>query len=244
MGMARFSAGTARADGSEAATGPERDSGYTMMEMVVVVMILGIVLAMVQTTLILTQRTVAGSGSRVNQTQQARVAIDSITKVLRTAVLPSQLNGTGTSSTAAAFIQGTKISVQFYANINNDSNIVGPSQVSYNVDAAGTLTEKIQPPDAHAAGNYNYLYTCTTCATTRILARNVSTTQAMFTYYTKNGATIADAVLTAADLSSVDSVDVVVMVKASANQTIQATTLYERVTLPNADSVAIATSSP
>jgi prepilin-type N-terminal cleavage/methylation domain-containing protein len=236
----RRGAGTGSAPG----TGDKHDGGYTMMELVVVVMILGIVLAMVQTTLILTQRTVAGSGARVDQTQQARVAIDSITKVLRTAVLPSQLNGTGSSSSAAAFTQGTKTSVQFYANINNDSNIVGPSQVSYNVDSSGTLTEKIQPPDAHAAGNYNYLYTCTTCATTRVLARHASTTQAMFTYYTKTGATITDTVLSAADLSSVDSVDVVVMVKASANQTIQATTLYERVTLPNADSVALATSSP
>jgi len=220
------------------------DGGYTMMEMVVVVMILGIVLAMVQTTLILTQRTVAGTGARVNQTQQARVAIDSITKVLRTAVLPSQLNGTGSSSSAAAFIQGTSTSVQFYANINNDANIIGPSQVTYAVSASGTLTEKVQPPDAHAAGNYNYQYTCTTCAVIRVLATNVSTSQAMFTYYTQSGATITDPVLTAADLSSVDSVDVVVQVKASANQTIQATTLYERVTLPNADSVAIATSSP
>jgi prepilin-type N-terminal cleavage/methylation domain-containing protein len=221
-----------------------RESGYTLMEMVVVVMILGIVLAMVQTTLILTQRTVSGSGARVNQTQQARQAIDAITKVLRTAVLPSQLNGTGASATAAAFIQGTKTSVQFYANINNDANIIGPSQVTYNVDASGNLTEKIQPPDAHAANNYNYTYTCSTCTLSRVLARNVSTTQAMFTYYTKTGATITDVTLTASDLAAVDSVDVVVMVKASANQTIQATTLYERVTLPNADSVAIATASP
>jgi prepilin-type N-terminal cleavage/methylation domain-containing protein len=244
VGMADSGQSRGTGPGTEPGSGHSRDGGYTMMEMVVVVMILGIVLAMVQTTLILTQRTVAGSGSRVDQTMQARVAIDSLTKVLRTAVLPSQLNGTGSSSTAAAFIQGTKTSVQFYANINNDSNIIGPSQVTYNIDSSGMLTEKIQPPDAHAVGNYNYLYTCTTCATTRVLARNVSTTQAMFTYYTKTGATITDTVLTAADLSAVDSVDVVIMVKASANQTIQATTLYERVTLPNADSVALATSSP
>lgn len=220
------------------------DSGYTLMEMVVVVGILGIVLAMVQTTLILTQKTVSGSGQRVDQTSQANVAISSLTKVLRTAVLPSQLSATGLSSGAAAFIQGTKTSVQFYANINNDANITGPSQVSYAVDAAGTLTEKIQPPDAHAAGNFNYTYNCTTCAVTRVLARNVSTTLAMFTYYTKSGATITDATLTAADLAAVDSVDVVVQVKSSATSTIQATTLYERVTLPNADAVAIATSSP
>ena len=77
-----------------------------------------------------------------------------------------------------------------------------------------------------------------------MLARNVSTTLAMFTYYTKTGTTITDATLTASDLAAVDSVDVVVQVKASANSTIQPTTLYERVTLPNADAVAIATSSP
>lgn len=215
-----------------------------MIEMMVVVMILGIVLAAVQTTLIVAQKTVSGSGARVDQTQQAKTAIDSITKVLRTAVLPSQLNGTGASSTAAAFIQGTKTSVQFYANINNDANIIGPSQVTYAVDASGTLTEKIQPPDAHAVGNYNYTYACTTCTLTRTLARNVTTTQTLFTYYTKNGAAITDATLTASDLASVDSIDVVVQCKAYAKQTIQPTTLYARVTLPNADAVAITTASP
>jgi prepilin-type N-terminal cleavage/methylation domain-containing protein len=221
-----------------------RQDGYTMVEMMVVVMILGIVLAAVQTTLIMAQKTVSGSGARIDQTQQAKTAVDSITKVLRTAVLPSQLNGTGASSTAAAFIQGTKTSVQFYANINNDANIIGPSQVSYAIDVAGTLTEKIQPPDAHAVGNYNYTYNCTTCTASRVLARNVSTTQTLFTYYMKNGAAITDATLTATDLAAVDSIDVIVQVKSSAKSTIQATTLYARVTLPNADAVAISTPSP
>jgi prepilin-type N-terminal cleavage/methylation domain-containing protein len=229
---------------ADSGDGKPADGGYTLMEMVVVVMILGIVLAMVQTTLILTQKTVSGSGARIDQTSQANVAISSISKVLRTAVLPSQLSATGLSAGAAAFIQGTKTSVQFYANINNDANITGPSQVSYAVSGTGVLTEKIQPPDSHAAGNYNYTYNCTTCAVSRVLARNVSTSLAMFTYYTKTGGTITDATLTASDLAAVDSVDVVVQVKAYATSTIQATTLYERVTLPNADSVAIATSSP
>ena len=221
-----------------------REGGYTMVEMMVVVMILGVVLAAVQTTLIMTNKTVAGSAARVDQTQQAKTAIDSMTKVLRTAVLPSQLNGTGSVSSAAAFITGTGTSVQFYANINNDSNIIGPSQVSYTVNGSGYLIEKIQPPDAHAVGNYNYTYLCTTCTYSRILARNVSTAQPLFTYYTKSGATITDTTLTAADLAAVDSIDMVVKVKATVNQTIQATTLYARVTLPNADAVAVATSSP
>ena len=218
-----------------------------MVEMMVVVLILGVVLAAVQTTLVMTQKSVAQSGQRITETLQAKTAIDSITKVLRTAVLPSQLNGTGSTSTAAAFIQGTKNSVQFYANINNDANITGPSQVTYSVASDGTLTETIQPPDAHAVGNYNYTY-CTPSATcvvkSRVLAKGVSTTVTMFTYYTKSGASITDPILTASDLSSVDSIDVVVQVKAAATQAVLSTTLTERVTLPNADSVAQATSTP
>lgn len=226
--------------------GTGADDGFTLVEMVVVIGILGIVLAMVQTTLVFSQRTVSGTGVRITEEGQAKTAIDAVSKLLRTAVLPSQLNATGSSATAAAFIQGTKNSVQFYANINNDANTMGPSQVSYTLSASGTLTETVRPPDAHAATNYNYTYTCTpgpTCpVTTRVLAYNVSTTQTMFTYYTKSGAAITDATLTAAELTSVDSIDVVIQVKSSS--TVQATTLTERVTLPNADSVAQPTSSP
>lgn len=224
-----------------------REDGYTMTEMIVVVMILGIVLAAVQTTLVMTNKSVGQSGQRINQTLQAKTAIDSVTKVLRTAVLPSQLNGTGSTSTAAAFIQGTKNSVQFYANINNDANVTGPSQVTYAVGSDGVLSETIQPPNAHAANDYNYQY-CTPSAScvvkSRVLARGVSTTVTMFTYYTKAGTAIPDATLTAAELASVDSIDVVITVKAAASQTVGSTTLTERVTLPNADSVAQPTSSP
>ena len=60
----------------------------------------------------------------------------------------------------AAFIQGTPKSVQFYANINNDRNIVRPSRVTYAVNASNELIETVQAPDAHAADDFDYQY-CT-----------------------------------------------------------------------------------
>jgi prepilin-type N-terminal cleavage/methylation domain len=215
------------------------DQGLSLIEMVVVTLILGIVLAMVQQTTIQAQKEVAGNSSRLDQLQQSKVAMESMSKVLRTSVLPTQLDGTCSSCATAAFINGDVRSVQFYANINNDSNVIGPSQVSYVVDASGTLTESIHGPNPHAANDYNYQYTCTRptvgcVVTSRVLARKVDTTQVLFTYYDASGASITPP-LSGATLKLVDSIDVVIKVKVSKN--VQAVTLTERVTLPNADAV-------
>jgi prepilin-type N-terminal cleavage/methylation domain-containing protein len=221
--------------------------GFTLVEMIVVTIILGVVLAAVQTTLIMTNKTVGQNATRVDQTQQAKVAVDSMTRTLRTAVLPSQLNGTCASCNAAAFIQGTKNSVQFYANINNDSNAIGPSRVSYVVNANGELVETIQPPNAHAANDFNYTY-CTPgpgcIVSTRVLARGVPTGLAVFTYYDHAGNVMTSSTLSATDLAQVDSIDVVVQVKSAPGVTPPATTMVTRVTLPNADAIAQASPSP
>jgi len=237
----------ARVDGHDSVQpGRHRQGGYTLVELVVVIFVLGIVLAGVQTTLVITQRTVGQNVERLDQAAQAKVAMDSMSRILRTAVLPSQLNATGTSGSAAAFIQGTATSVQFYANLNNDANTIGPSRVSYIV-TNGVLTETIQAPNAHAVGDYNYQY-CTPgpgCpVSSRVLARNVQSANAIFTYYAKNGSQFTDATLTAAELASVDSIDLLITVQSAANQSIHGSTLTTRVTLPNADSVAQPTSSP
>ena len=77
-----------------------------------------------------------------------------------------------------------------------------------------------------------------------MLARNVQTAKPLFTYYAKNGSQFTDPTLTASELASVDSIDLLVTVLATPNQTIHGSTLTMRVTLPNADSVAQPTSSP
>ncbi len=217
----------------------KNDDGFTLMEMMVVVAILSGVLAMVMTTTIAAQKNVNGNAARLDQVQQGKVAMESMSKTLRTAVRPSQLNATCTGCDAAAFLQGNARTVQFYANINNPANILGPSRVSYSVDAAGVLTETIQAPNAHSATDYNYQY-CTQgtagCAvSSRVLARGVSTTSTMFTYYDASNNTFATLPLASTDLPSVDSIDIVVVVSSSSQ--VSSTTFTQRVTLPNADAV-------
>ena len=215
------------------------DAGLTLTEMVVVVALLGIVLAIVQQTTIMVWKQVNQSAMRLDETQRGKVAMEAMTKVIRTAVLPTQLYATCTGCDSAAFISGQPRSVQFFANLNNADNLIGPSKVTYNVLADGKLVEKIQAPDAHAAGDYDYRY-CTEgsagCTVrTRILAENVSTTKPLFTYYDGAGAAITTP-LSGTRLADVDSMDIVLFVDSS-GQT-PGTTVTTRVTLPNADAVA------
>jgi len=223
------------------------DDGFTLTELLVTVFVLGILLAGVQTTLIFTQRTVGQQSIRIDQEQQTRLAMEAITKTLRTAVLPSQLNGTCSSCNLAAFIQGTPTKVQFYANINNDANVIGPSQVSYVVNSSNQLVETIQAPNAHAASDYNYQY-CTPgpgcVVATRVLAYNIVPGSTIFTYYDQAGTSLGTGTLNASDLALVDSMDVVVSVSDSAASKVPPTTFTARVSLPNADAIAQPSPSP
>ena len=214
------------------------DEGVTLIEMVVVIAILSGVLAMVMTVIIAAQKNVNGSSARLDQIQQGKVAMESMSKTLRTAVRPSQLNATCIGCDQAAFLQGNARSVQFYANINNPANIVGPSRVSYTVSNSGVLTETLQAPNVHSATDYNYQY-CTPgpgcTVTSRVLARGVSLSKTMFTYYDASNNTFSTLPLASTDLPRVDSIDIIVNVSSSAQ--VSSTTFTQRVTLPNADAV-------
>jgi len=69
------------------------DDGFTLTELLVTVFVLGILLAGVQTTLIFTQRTVGQQSIRIDQEQQTRLAMEAITKTLRTATWPRSSRG-------------------------------------------------------------------------------------------------------------------------------------------------------
>lgn len=238
------------------------DSGVTLIEMLVVVGILGTVLAIVTEGLIVSQRTMADNASRLDGLSQTNVAVEGMTRVLRTAILPSQVQATCSSCDVAAFIAGDATSVQFYANVDNDGIMptsgttdLGPRRVTYAVSnsasecgSAGAmpcLTEKIQKPLTHAVTDYNFQY-CTPgpgCAIrSRVLARHV-VPGTLFTYYDRTGAVIAPPLQSATSkLKAVDSIDVVLRVQPSNRA--DAATVTARVTLPNADSLIQPTSTP
>lgn len=217
------------------------DGGFTVVEMVVVVFILGVVLAMVQGALLMAQHNTGDTKTRLDQVGSGKTAIEAMSKTLRTAVRPSQLSATCSGCEAlAAFMSGDARSVKFYANIDNPNNVVGPSKVSYSITSDGDLVETIQPPNAHAPTDFNYQY-CTPGAPgcevfSRTLATGIPAGSRLFTYYDASGTALPNGTLSAAQLAGVDQVDVVVTVKASPVHS--STTFTQRVALPNADAFA------
>jgi prepilin-type N-terminal cleavage/methylation domain-containing protein len=232
------------------------DRGLSLTEMLVTMLIFGVVLAAVTTLTIGFTRANAQSISRQDQIDSGRVVVETMSKTLRTAVMPSQLTTTCTLCTQDAFVVGKDFSVQFYANINNPGNTIGPSRVTYTLmtsgPSAGALVEKIQKPDSNLPSATGYVYcdaevaaagsACKKRLKTRTVARGVQSTGSgpIFTYYDGTGARLAppaNGTLTGSQLSNVLAVELVVSVQAQNGTRVDPTTYIQRVTLPNAQAV-------
>ncbi|MEI2619266.1 MAG: prepilin-type N-terminal cleavage/methylation domain-containing protein [Candidatus Nanopelagicales bacterium] len=222
------------------------DRGVTLIEMLVVVSILGTVLAIVTEGLIVSQRTMSQNAYRLDGLSQSNVAMEAVTKVLRTAILPSQLQASfdGTDD-EAAFIEGEANRVKFYANIDNDGpapssgtmTTYGPRLVQYRL-VGGELVEWVQMPNEHAPNDFDYQY----CGfenpgcpkRERVLARNVLSDKPLFTYYDRENKELRPPLGDQAR-KSIDSIDVWLQVRPS--DRVDAVSVTARVTLPNADSL-------
>jgi type II secretory pathway pseudopilin PulG len=218
------------------------ERGFTIIETIIASMVSLIVIASVGTALIATINTSQQTSNRLDATNSGRLAMDSMTRVLRAAVTPSQLNDL--SSADAAFLNGTTTSVQFYSDLQNSGNTVGPSRVTLTL-SSGILTMTVQPPNAHAATDFNYQW-CTPgtgCPVqTTTLARGIvtpgGTIPAVFKYYDASGNTLATP-LSSTDLAAVDSIDLAVTIHiGSANiKSVTDSQYIDRVALPNHDSI-------
>ena len=221
-----------------------RDAGFSLSELLVTMFIVGLVLSATATLTIGLLRSNAENISRTDQVDSARVAVESMAKTLRTSVMQSQLGASGT--TADAFIQGDNYAVAFYANIDNPNNSIGPSKVTYRIDATGTgvgdLYQTVQKPDSPTPSPTGYLYTNTANIVERLVARDLRTDGArpMFSYYDGSSDTplsTGTSGLSSADLANVLAIELSVTVQADSGITAKPTTYVQRMLLPNAEAV-------
>ncbi len=233
------------------------DAGLTLVELLVSMVVTSMLFLAVATIFTGTSRAVRVNNNRLNEANNARVAIAAIGKTLRAAVLPSQDDGDGGACSGqclSAFVQGTDTSITFFSNINNPvlhatsgNNTSGPRRVTYGLTAMGgttgnALTQLTQVPDLHAWDNFNWTYSaCTTAAQnceTRTLATNVAQLGAarIFTYYVSGTQVTGGQPYGFAQLALVDSVDIVLSVQISGGSAGTVPVTYvQRVALPNVD---------
>jgi type II secretory pathway pseudopilin PulG len=226
----------------------------SVVELSVTMMIMGIVIAATATLVIGVQRTNAQTINRLDQIESARNSVERMSRTLRAAVMPSQLLSSCAGCIEDAFIRGEDYQVQFYSNIDNPGNSVGPSRVTYQVvetsPGVGDLVQTIQVPDSPVPTPTGYVYcdsvanptpACLARVKKLTIARGVLIDSAvpMLSYYDRNGAQLltAGGALTAGQLAAVLSIELSVSVQEQGSARALPTQYVQRIMLPNAQAV-------
>lgn len=221
-----------------------RDGGFSIIEVLVAMLLFGMVTSAVVAVAAIGMRTTTGLGIRLDNANQGQAGIAATSKVLRTAVLPDQLESQVCDTCAdTAIISASGTKVTFYANLNNTGQ--GPSLVTLQVIAdpratngTGLLEQRTQPPTSLGDGRYTFCNPATVgcVVNSRVLARGVvMPSSTAFAYYDFGGMQIAGATVAAADLPRVSSVDVQLTVQSQPGSGYPTSTMVQRIRLPNAD---------
>jgi len=219
------------------------DAGFTLAELLCVMVALGVLTTAVAFLFVTDLKVTGQNKARLDQQNSGRLAMDSISRVLRTAVTPKSLASCGDScGAAAAFMSGDAFKVSFYADINNDGGTVGPSEVTLSVDDDGVLRQTVRPADPGSAA-VGFTWDCTlgtagcTMRTTVLASGVQKNVGNLFTYYAYGSDTPITGTLNATQLADVDAIDISLTTRAADGAEVMPTTFIGRVSLPNVDTV-------
>jgi hypothetical protein len=186
-------------------------------------LLLSIVMGAVMVGTFSAENAVTGGSLRLENLDQARTLMASLTKDVRTAVR--------LTAATSPFIVADANHATFYANLSTTS---APKKVDLSIDSQSRLIEQVWSADAGStAPNYTY----TGAATVRLVGRYVANnaTHPLFQYLDDGGNVLPNTPLNATDLLAVDAVQIQLIVKRTVATPLNATTLINRVRLPNMD---------
>jgi prepilin-type N-terminal cleavage/methylation domain-containing protein len=210
------------------------DAGMTVLEVIIATAILGIVVAFVMTGFSAFQSSEATDDLKLQNLDEARLLMDTVSKDIRTAAY--------VQAGSPAFTTADATHVIFTANLLTTTN---PNQVEIYIDTTDPntpyLVEKIRTPDPNSCltlCTYNGVAGSTT--TTRFVGKYVTNNAGnpLFTYYDSNGAKIVPpvgqtALTCPAQCLQINSIKINLSVRKGTSRTIPSTTLVNTVTLPN-----------
>jgi len=203
----------------------KRESGYTLIETMISMLVLALVLTFVYQVLISVQKSTYNANQRLENLEEGRVLMATLTKDIRTAARPTV--------DTAPFTMAKPKEIIFFANLNTSTI---PVRVRVYVDAAGLLREEVVKPTGTPTAP---LYTGT--PEVRVVGRYITNAD-VFTYWAPDGADVGDDqdkvingvnALTAAQMLTVEAVEVSLRIRKTTNAEIAPTTLINRVRLPN-----------
>jgi prepilin-type N-terminal cleavage/methylation domain-containing protein len=180
------------------------ESGYTLIETMIAMMLLSVVIAAAFGVVAVMQRGAVATTNRFTAEGEAQTISDRISKDLRSAVTASAVG--------AAFASADVNDVTFYANLADPN---GPTRLhAYLTLLGGTnvylFHEDSTPPVAGGSpGNYTY----TATPATRIDGKYLDTSQPIFSYFDADGNPITTPISTTASLRSIDSVGINIRVR-------------------------------
>ena len=178
------------------------ESGFTLVELMVAMMIGTMTVLAVYGVLDTSIKQTTRIAGRVNATQRGRIAMDTMTRQLRSQVCYS--------STVPALVSGTDVAVKFHVDLTDGSKPIQQHELVYN-PTARTLTERDWPGQGSPL-------TFPTLTVTRQITDNVVARPApnapIFRYYAYNTATpprpatLLPTPLSATDLARVAKIEI------------------------------------
>jgi Tfp pilus assembly protein PilW len=220
----RFDLGSDGDDVIRARRGEE--TGLSLTELLVTMMITSVVLALIATTLISSLRTSGTVNEKVQQISDARVGMEAMTRRIRVAVPPT--------TDVSAFESAGPSSMTFFASIAPGGALTpAPTRVSYDIDSTnGCLRETLTPGSGTVPP---YTYAAADQRSRCVAFGNIASTSKLFTYFESGSGTTPlgseAGVVDPADLAKITSVGIDLRIGAGASG--HSTTVTSRVTLPN-----------
>jgi prepilin-type N-terminal cleavage/methylation domain-containing protein len=217
--------------GDNLRTCARNDGGFTLVELLVAMTILGFVLAGVYQGLNNLTSTATEAEERIVNLDEARILMATVTKDLRTA--------TRLESTASPFVYADQRKIIFHANINTNT---GPNLVTVFVDGTNQFVEQTVTPNSGSCPSCTYTGT----GTTRVVGRWIAnpTSQPIFRFFDGTNVEVAAPLsdpLEAGDptelavLRTIESVEVNLSIRRTQTIGSKGTTIINRVRLPNVD---------
>lgn len=219
-----------------------RDAGFTLVELIVAVMLLGVVIAIVSSFFVTSTRLVSLTQSTSQGTGSAANTMNELSRVIRFGA-DNPIIGDSLPTPAVIVATGTTLTMFSYVDsyTSATSTQTRPQIVQFTVDANRRIVEKRWLPSSALDGNFIFPALTTTPASSRIVGGPIAVTPAggapLFSYVSSTGATLAQptggADFTTDQLRSIAAISVTVRIGAVQNQPSSAVVLENTVRMPN-----------